>query len=177
MTFRRFSLHLPIAKHTCKVSLLTIFMSFVRFLMWSSSVKQHLFSLQILWLSKQKNYLLLLQKISFKNRENLLNRFIFSLQILYIFYNTIFIPAVIQGWARPRWVVTPAPGLHGGRGDWVRIEPRTGINSHRVRIEPGTGHQQSSVLQSYCIIHRFTYLNNCVFLTELDDLEPLEQIR
>jgi hypothetical protein len=33
-----------------------------------------------------------------------------------------------------------------GRGDWVRIEPRTGINNHRVRIEPGTGHQQSSVL-------------------------------
>ncbi len=32
------------------------------------------------------------------------------------------------------------------RGDWVRIEPRTGINSHRVRIEPGTGYQQSSVL-------------------------------
>jgi hypothetical protein len=43
-------------------------------------------------------------------------------------------------------VVTPAPGLHRGRGDWVRIEPRTGINSHRVRIEPETGHQQSSVL-------------------------------
>jgi hypothetical protein len=67
-------------------------------------------------------------------------------QILYIFYNTIFIPALIQGWARPRWVVTPAPGLHEGRGDWVRIGPRTGINSHRVRIEPRTGHQQSSVL-------------------------------
>jgi hypothetical protein len=31
--------------------------------------------------------------------------------ILHIFYNTVFIPAVIQGWARPRWVVTPAPGL------------------------------------------------------------------
>ncbi len=27
---------------------------------------------------------------------------------------TVFITAVIQGWARPRWVVTPAPGLHGG---------------------------------------------------------------
>ncbi len=47
--------------------------------------------------------------------------------MLCIFYNTIFIPAVIQGWARPRWVVTPAPRLHGGGGvDWVRIEPRTG---------------------------------------------------
>ncbi len=23
-------------------------------------------------------------------------------------------------------MVTPAPGLHGGGGDWVRIEPRTG---------------------------------------------------
>jgi hypothetical protein len=39
-------------------------------------------------------------------------------QIFYIFYNTIFIPAVIQGWARPRWVVTPAPVLHGGEG-WL----------------------------------------------------------
>ncbi len=32
------------------------------------------------------------------------------------------------------------------QGDRVRIELRTGINSHRVRIEPGTGHQQSSVV-------------------------------
>jgi hypothetical protein len=55
--------------------------------------------------------------------------FFFSLYFfqifLFIFYNTICIPAVIQGWARPCWVVTPAPGLHRGGGDWVRIEPRT----------------------------------------------------
>jgi hypothetical protein len=28
----------------------------------------------------------------------------------------------------------------------VRIEPGLEINSHRARIEPGTGHQQSTVL-------------------------------
>ncbi len=46
-------------------------------------------------------------------------------QILYILYNTIFIPAVIQGWAQPRWMVTPAPGLHGGRGEEWLGENRT----------------------------------------------------
>jgi hypothetical protein len=57
--------------------------------------------------------------------------FYFFFQILYIFYLTIFIPAVIQGWARPRWVVTPAPGLHGREGwlgenqtqDWNQQSP------------------------------------------------------
>ncbi len=44
--------------------------------------------------------------------------YIFFPQILYMFYNTIFIPAVIQGWALPRWVLTPAPGLHGREG-WL----------------------------------------------------------
>jgi hypothetical protein len=71
--------------------------------------------------------------------------YIFS-RFLYIFYNTIFIPAVIQGWADLiEWQLLLL-GCTRERGDWVRIEPRTGINSHRVRIEPGTGHQQSSVL-------------------------------
>ncbi len=37
-------------------------------------------------------------------------------------------------------------GCTVGRVDWVRIEPRTGINSHRVRIKPGIVHQQSSLL-------------------------------
>ncbi len=90
--------------------------------------------------------------------------FIFFPRFLYIFYNTILIPAVIQGWARPCLVVSPAPGLHGGRGDWVRIEPRTGINSHRVRIEPGTGHQQSSVLTT-----EFTLI-----VAELKIVNPLQ---
>jgi hypothetical protein len=64
-----------------------------------------------------------------------------------VFCNTIFIPAVIQGWAQPCWVVTPAPGLHGGGvvTGW-ESNPGLEINSHQVRIEPGTGHQQSSVL-------------------------------
>jgi hypothetical protein len=67
-------------------------------------------------------------------------------EILYIFYNTVFIPAVVQGWAQLCWVVTPAPGLHGGGVTGWESNPGLEINSHQVRIEPRTGLQQSSVL-------------------------------
>jgi hypothetical protein len=51
----------------------------------------------------------------------------FFLDITHI-YNTVFIPAVIQGWARPRWVVNllllDCTGRGGGLGknlthDWT----------------------------------------------------------
>jgi hypothetical protein len=44
------------------------------------------------------------------------------------------------------WVVTPAPGLHGGGGTAWESNPGLEINSQRVRIEAGTGLQQSSML-------------------------------
>jgi hypothetical protein len=59
------------------------------------------------------------------NFLNIFFSFIFFLN-LYIFYNTVFIPAVIQGWARYHGVVTPAPGFTVGVVDWVRIKPSTG---------------------------------------------------
>jgi hypothetical protein len=61
---------------------------------------------------------------------------------------SVLIPAVIHGWAGLISLVTPAPGKHGGRGggDWVRLNPGLEISSHRARIGPRIGHQQSSLL-------------------------------
>jgi hypothetical protein len=60
-------------------------------------------------------------------------------------------------------MIPPVPGLHGGgRGDWVRIDT---ITSHRVRIKPWTGHQQSSVLTSE--LHRTSSELYCTPKSEL----------
>jgi hypothetical protein len=71
---------------------------------------------------------------------------VFFLDFVHI-YTIAFIPAVIQGWAQPRWVVTLLLlGCTGGGGDRVRIVPRTGHDNHWARIKPSTEHQQYSVL-------------------------------
>jgi hypothetical protein len=67
---------------------------------------------------------------------------------LYIFYNTVFIVAVNQGWARTSLSGNSCSWAAQGGGGGTGWDSNLGldINSHRVRMEPGTGLQHSSVL-------------------------------
>ncbi len=90
----------------------------------------------LFWLKSRTN----IARIS-RVKINFLQFIYFCLDFTHI-YITVLIPAVIQGWARPRWVVTLLLlGCTGGGGGVTRWESNPGldINSHRERIEPWTG--------------------------------------